>query len=62
MSRSLGNRVRNKAAHKAGSYEEEGRAMFGRGEPCPPKPSDRGKAYAKWRGWQRAATAARITK
>lgn len=59
MSRSLGANVRRKARHQDNSYETLGRQMFERGEPCPPNVRTRGKDHAKWRGWTRAAAAAR---
>ena len=59
MSRSLGHKALHKAMHEVNSYEAEGRRMFEAGMPCPPNPGHRGKEYAKWRGWQRAATEAR---
>lgn len=59
MSRSLGSTARNKAAHAERSYEAEGRRLFAAGQPCPCRPSSRGKEYALWRGWQRAATESR---
>lgn len=60
MSRSLGRRVIAKSRNM--NHEDDGRAMFAEGRPCPPKSADKGKAHALWRGWQRAATAARSKK
>lgn len=62
MSRSLGRTARIKAANRESGYEADGRRLFESGQPCPPRPSDRGKKYAEWRGWQRAAAAARTKK
>ena len=47
---------------KSYSPEEEGRRMFERGEACPHNDTSHGKKHARWRGWQRAAMAARTAK
>jgi hypothetical protein len=60
MSRSLGRKVLAKAGNL--NYEDKGREMFARGEPCPRKPASHGKEHSLWRGWQRAATEARNKK
>ena len=71
MSRLLGCRARLRRQCKTGelvdvSPEAEGRRMFERGEPCPRFEPVRGECHringearARWRGWQRAAAAAR---